>query len=1063
MLNTDSVFSLSDTSAGMHDQHQKDVSLITSNPLPGEMALQLIINNLDDIFFLIDKELKVVICSEVAKEMAKKYLDFVIGPGMSILNMVPLARRPFVEQVYREVLNGKEQWTEIEVPLKGMVHYFESYFKPAKNNNKEIIGVAVTTRDITAKKLADKEQIEIKESLRFSEQQYRTLFDSNPLPCWIYDFETKRFLEVNEAAIKHYGYTREEFLQSTIYIIQAEENIEKLKNSSYNRVQKTYSLNNWKHRIKDGRIIFVDLRINSINYHGKAANLVVAHDVTPKVVTENELRKSNERFRLAAKASSEALWEWDVITKEAYISSTYTDMMGWKADEFRKFDEWYDYIHPDDQEETIDSYQRAIDDPNTERWEYEYRYLKSDGSYAYVNDKAVIVRDEKGNAIKVTGALQDITEKKRIEGELKKSNVRFQLASRAASDAIYEWDILADELYWSDSLQSLFGYQPSEVTMEAWKQLLHDSEREKVIQSLEDILAHPRKKLWNQEYRLRRSDGKFSYVLERGFIVRDSAGKALRMIGSLQDISERKFHEQLLSLERSILELSANPDIELREVVNTLLKGIEEIHTDSIASVMLLKNDRFTEHLAAPSLPPEYGAAMSGKPIGPADGSCGTAMYLKKPVITPDIAKDPIWAIYKNIAARFGLKACWSLPIIHSSGKVLGSFAIYHKTVQTPGNNELATVERLRNILRIIMENRWSLQEIRLANERFDIMMKATHDLIWDWDLETNLVYRDPLGLKKVFGTNDNMGIEKISNWMKRLHPGDTKKVKKVISRILKAVDENNFEVEYRFRRDDGSYSYVYDRGIIIRNSEGKPIRMIGAAQDVSERKRLEKELLNNELEHQKAINQATIETQEQERSEIGKELHDNVNQVLTTTKLYLDLAQSNPELKDEMVVKANKNIINVINEIRQLSRSLMNPSIGDLGLIDSINDLIENINLTRKLHVSLQAKAEIEDLLDKNQKLTIFRIIQEALNNAIKHAKASRVTIKILYNASLVEVVIEDNGIGFNIQKVKKGAGLKNIQNRIYLINGTHNIESAPSKGSKIIINFPFKQNSIS
>jgi signal transduction histidine kinase len=314
-----------------------------------------------------------------------------------------------------------------------------------------------------------------------------------------------------------------------------------------------------------------------------------------------------------------------------------------------------------------------------------------------------------------------------------------------------------------------------------------------------------------------------------------------------------------------------------------------------------------------------------------------------------------------------------------------------------------------------------------------------------------------------VFGVENNVTIQNIHDWIKRVHPDDIQKVKKVMTRIINASHENNFDVEYRFKRDDGTYTFVYDRGILIRNNEGKPIRMIGAAQDVSERKRLERELLNNELEHQKAINLATVETQEQERSEIGKELHDNVNQVLTTTKLYLDLAIGNPELRDDMVLKSNKNIINVINEIRQLSRSLMNPSIGDLGLIDSIHDLIENINLTRKLHVSLQAKAEIEDLLDKNQKLTIFRIIQEALNNAIKHAKASKVSIKILYNATLVEVIIEDNGIGFNLQKVKKGAGLKNIQNRIYLINGSHNIESAPSKGSKIIINFPFKQNSIS
>jgi signal transduction histidine kinase len=221
----------------------------------------------------------------------------------------------------------------------------------------------------------------------------------------------------------------------------------------------------------------------------------------------------------------------------------------------------------------------------------------------------------------------------------------------------------------------------------------------------------------------------------------------------------------------------------------------------------------------------------------------------------------------------------------------------------------------------------------------------------------------------------------------------------------------------------------------------------------------LEKELLNNELDHQRAINLATIETQEQERSEIGKELHDNVNQVLTTTKLYLDLALSNPELKDELIQKSTKNIINVINEIRQLSRSLMDPSIGDLGLIDSIHDLTENINLTRKLHVSLDVGEEIEDLLDKNQKLTIYRIIQEALNNAIKHAQATSVLIRILHNASSAEVIIEDDGVGFNVKTVKKGAGLKNMQNRIYLINGEHIIESTPNQGSKIIIKFPIIQ----
>jgi len=198
------------------------------------------------------------------------------------------------------------------------------------------------------------------------------------------------------------------------------------------------------------------------------------------------------------------------------------------------------------------------------------------------------------------------------------------------------------------------------------------------------------------------------------------------------------------------------------------------------------------------------------------------------------------------------------------------------------------------------------------------------------------------------------------------------------------------------------------------------------------------------------------VDSQEQERTEIGKELHDNVNQVLTTTKLYLELALSNEELRNELIQKSCKNIVGVINEIRQLSRSLMDPTIGDLGLVDSLHDLIENINLTRRLHVKLTADRRMESYLDKNHKLTIFRIIQEALNNAIKYARATTVQISFQLINDIAEVIIHDDGVGFDPSLIKKGAGLKNIQNRVYLINGTHSIISSPGHGCKIIINFP-------
>ena len=167
----------------------------------------------------------------------------------------------------------------------------------------------------------------------------------------------------------------------------------------------------------------------------------------------------------------------------------------------------------------------------------------------------------------------------------------------------------------------------------------------------------------------------------------------------------------------------------------------------------------------------------------------------------------------------------------------------------------------------------------------------ATHDLIWDWNLETNEIYRDPKGLWKVYGIKNNSTIKHINDWLERVHHEDLPRVQNVILKIVNAKDENIFDVEYRFKRENGDYAFIYDRGYILRNKEGSAYRMIGAAQDITEKKRLEEELLNQ----QKAIIQATISTQEKERTEISKELHDNVNQVLTTTKLYLDLAMANP------------------------------------------------------------------------------------------------------------------------------------------------------------------------
>jgi len=370
-------------------------------------------------------------------------------------------------------------------------------------------------------------------------------------------------------------------------------------------------------------------------------------------------------------------------------------------------------------------------------------------------------------------------------------------------------------------------------------------------------------------------------------------------------------------------------------------------------------------------------------------------------------------------------------------------------------NNQRALLVMITDVTAIInaeVSLKKTNEEYRLANERYDIVANATHDLIWDWNLETNEVYRDPKGLRKVYGIKENEDIKHINDWLERVHHEDLPRVQRVILSIVNARHENIFDVEYRFRRENGDYAHIYDRGYILRNKEGKAYRMIGAAQDVTEKKKLEEELLNQ----QKAITQATISTQEKERTEISKELHDNVNQVLTTTKLYLDLAIANPDLKDELIAKSSKNVISVITEIRKLSQSLMIPSLEDLGLLDSIEDLVESINATKRIHAVFLHEKIDETALNENQKLTLFRITQEALNNIVRHANATRTTIELSNNKKRVQLTIKDNGKGFDSFSAKKGAGLNNIRNRVYLLSGQLTINTHPGKGCALVVELP-------
>ncbi|RYZ19632.1 MAG: sensor histidine kinase [Sphingobacteriales bacterium] len=228
--------------------------------------------------------------------------------------------------------------------------------------------------------------------------------------------------------------------------------------------------------------------------------------------------------------------------------------------------------------------------------------------------------------------------------------------------------------------------------------------------------------------------------------------------------------------------------------------------------------------------------------------------------------------------------------------------------------------------------------------------------------------------------------------------------------------------------------------------------------QDITEKKNLERQVLKQELDKQKMVAQAVVDAQEKERAEIGKELHDNVNQILSTAKLYLELARSDEDQRLNLIKRSADNIFDAINEIRAISRSLVPPSIGDLGILVSIQDLIENIRATKKLHVEFYHSEGIEAAINEKQQLMLFRIIQEQVNNVLKHAEAVNLIIELMVDGPIVDLTISDDGKGFDKEnnKNKRGVGLNNIASRTELFNGKVNLITSPGKGCTLNIHIP-------
>ena len=340
--------------------------------------------------------------------------------------------------------------------------------------------------------------------------------------------------------------------------------------------------------------------------------------------------------------------------------------------------------------------------------------------------------------------------------------------------------------------------------------------------------------------------------------------------------------------------------------------------------------------------------------------------------------------------------------------------------------------------------------------ERYHSLVKATNDTVWDWDLRTDEVSWNE-GIQNVFG-HRVAGLVSSQTWhFENIHPEDRKRVvENIYAGITHGTEQWN--EEYRYRCEDGIYKFVFDRGFILQDENKNAYRMIGVMMDITDRKKKQQEIVRNQIERQKLVTAITIQTQEKERKEIGLELHDNINQILATAKLYVKVALKEEEIEKELLYKSYDCITRAIKEIRFISKSLILGSLKDIRLAEGLQEIVENLNVSNTLSVTLSIHGVDIEKIPVDKKLAIYRIAQEQANNILKHARASVASIDITSIDNRIWMVIRDNGVGVDAAQHNKGIGLHNIASRVEMLKGDLEVNTATGQGYTLKIGLPIE-----
>jgi PAS domain S-box-containing protein len=616
----------------------------------------------------------------------------------------------------------------------------------------------------------------------------------------------------------------------------------------------------------------------------------------------------------------------------------------------------------------------------------------------------------------------DITERKQAEEKLRQSESLLAEAEQIAQIGSWSLDLQSTTVTWSNELYRMFGVKKSELEhrLESVMEFIHREDQGFVRRVVEEAVKTLEP--FNFYFRLIRPDGEERIIHARGAILTNELGKAVRMYGAAQDVTERKKAENELQLAYQRLSY---------HVENTPLAVIE------------WDNDLCIKRWS------KRAEEMFGWKASEVLGKSGydpAFLFIHKE--DRHGVDEIVEQLIKGRVDRNQIRN----RIFTKDGKI-----IYSEWYNSALRDEQGNVITILSLIHNVTEQKIAEEQIRQSEAHLAEAQRVAKMGSWDLDLKTDKISWSE-EIYHVFGIDKHTFGETQSSFLHLVNEEDRELVRQANRHTVQTGEP--FTIEFHITTPKGERRAIQEHGYGQTDEHGKVVRLVGTAQDITERKKAE-ESLQRSYEEIRRLNEHLQKIREEERTSIAREIHDELGQYLTVLKM--DVGILNKKLPDaEDIVQRklqglSENIDKVVHSVRRIASELRPTILDELGLAAAIAWHLEEFEKHSGIKTHFVEPEEEPDLPEA-VKTNLFRIVQESLTNVARHSKATDVKIDLLPSDGHLILTIMDNGIGLapDVISQKKTMGILGMKERTAIIGGKYDIQSTPGKGTQISVRVP-------